>query len=154
MKWTRLVFTREGSYRGVVLFIVLYKWLFARIHGFVSKRRWDREREGSWKHTSAIILAACTILGRTLSLANLLLFLKMGNYRTFGERIADLRVKVRPFKNCSDEFAASQHFGATTFKPTGENLDGVINYENLTRQLIWKRLSDFSLFSLALIDFT
>ncbi len=68
-----------------------------------------------------------------MGLMNLLVFLKQGKHRHLSERLTGLVIVPKD-------------------PSLGRSLEGVIHYDNLSRQLVWSKLSEFSVFLLSLVN--
>ncbi|GAA5867901.1 hypothetical protein JCM3774_004715 [Rhodotorula dairenensis] len=87
--------------------------------------RWKRE----WKRAAWEVLSAGERLGALLGLANLLIFLYNGKYRTLIDRVLKMRLV----------------YARRAFTPN-------VSFEFLNRQLVWEAFTEFLLFLLPLIN--
>ena len=120
--------TKRLSYVSI---ICLCKYIFSRVTILTRQRRWESMSPGSYQYTIVVLSKSITILWRFLSIANMILFIKLRDYRNIGERLLNINMK-----------SSSSH------------LEGIITYDNLVRQLLWKQLTHLSLLLLSLVDMT
>jgi hypothetical protein len=134
-----LAYKKVSSFltRRSVFIIIAAKWAMARLNKFVNSERFSRRHPQppptNWRQYLWFGTAVTNLVWRVLGLLNLLVFLKEGKHRHLSERLTGLQIVGREGK-------------------VGRDLEGVIHYDNLSRQLVWSKLSEFSVFLLSLVN--